>query len=699
MRPAAAALAALAAAGFMPAGCDPGEQPLRIGMLLPASGPSDLHYRREIEWALDNLNRAASRPLGVRVIDIGTGDVRAGARALIDDPTVVGVVGPDTSGRLFQVAPLFVAARKPIVSPGSTAADIFRAFAGQKAVWRTIEPDVAQTRILLTLASRRGARRVGLVSPLTAYGNTFFDWFGFFAAELRLEVADLVRYDQGTPCDAATRSALAAGPDVLVAVPTDPEDAVCLLRAALAAGLADRLLFSDVGYAPHVIAALGAAAEGIEGTTAAWARDSGFEQAHRARFGELPTNYAANTYDAAALIAYGLERSGGRTGEALLDSMTELVDVRGGLRLGWDTEGAARALASLRAGQLPRISGATGPLEFDAVAHTDLTSSTYMHWRVAGGQFQALELFDSAAAPASQAAEGASALRTTASSEVSQDVTAGGVVDRGPRAGMWALIAATSRGWANYRHQADALAYYQLLRRRGVSDDRIVLIIEDDLASSADNPLPGIVRHAQGGPDVRAGAVVDYRPRELAPQDLMDILAGRDSPRLPAVIDSGAGDDVLVFVVGHGGRQGLFLHQSREQDVVDETEVLTPAMLGATVADMAARGRYRRMLFVVEACRGGVLGSALSSDGVLLMSGANPFENSVATHYDPELGQWLADDFASRLAEVATGDSDISLAELYKHLYLRVAGSHVFVANQARFGDARSVPLSDFVTP
>lgn len=48
-----------------------------------------------------------------------------------------------------------------------------------------------------------------------------------------------------------------------------------------------------------------------------------------------------------------------------------------------------------------------------------------------------------------------------------------------------------STTWANYRHQADAFAMYQLLRQSGYDDDHIILIIEDNLASDPKNVYPG----------------------------------------------------------------------------------------------------------------------------------------------------------------------------------------------------------------
>ena len=117
-------------------------------------------------------------------------------------------------------------------------------------------------------------------------------------------------------------------------------------------------------------------------------------------------------------------------------------------------------------------------------------------------------------------------------------------------AGQRNLSGWPSRGpsttWANYRHQADAFAMYQLLRQSGYDDDHIILIIEDNLASNPQNVYPGqifIERTSAAGAgdalandDVRKGAVVDYHFSDLRREDIADILMGKASSRLPHVI-------------------------------------------------------------------------------------------------------------------------------------------------------------------
>lgn len=107
-----------------------------------------------------------------------------------------------------------------------------------------------------------------------------------------------------------------------------------------------------------------------------------------------------------------------------------------------------------------------------------------------------------------------------ASERLLQDVGTRGGFTPGPRTGQWALVVGLSKGWQNYRHQADALAQYQMLRAHGVSDDHIVLVLADDLAGDPRNAEPGVVRNVAGGPRSarpRGGRLSDRGPRGRGP--------------------------------------------------------------------------------------------------------------------------------------------------------------------------------------
>ncbi|GFR22276.1 legumain [Trichonephila clavata] len=75
---------------------------------------------------------------------------------------------------------------------------------------------------------------------------------------------------------------------------------------------------------------------------------------------------------------------------------------------------------------------------------------------------------------------------------------------------LWAILVAGSNGWNNYRHQADVCHSYQVLRNHGIPDERIIVMMEDDLANNAKNPTPGIIINHPKGNDVYKDVPKDY---------------------------------------------------------------------------------------------------------------------------------------------------------------------------------------------
>ncbi|MEI7893431.1 MAG: C13 family peptidase, partial [Myxococcales bacterium] len=357
-----------------------------------------------------------------------------------------------------------------------------------------------------------------------------------------------------------------------------------------------QVLLSSSGGVPSLMEQLGVQAEGLEGTSLAPDPSSGFEIAYRVRFAAPPPPFSANVYDALSIIVYGLERSGGEGGSRLADAVAEVVDARGE-PTSWDMDGIGRAKAAIRSGSLPNIAGASGPLDYDLDVHMDPIASTFGLWRVEYGDFFTSRFLSSRGG--ARAISSVAAFRQQASVARQQDLSGGEDVVLAARTGLWAVLISGSRGWENYRHQADVLAQYQFLRGQGLSDDRIVLIVQDDLAQAPQNSEPGVVRNVPNGPNVMRDVRIDYRPSDLSVADLLSVLLGTSSARVPTVVTSGPGDQLVVFLASHGSRSGVLW------DGINGAELLEPAMLAGVFDQLYAARRYRRALVVVEACEGG----------------------------------------------------------------------------------------------
>ena len=193
---------------------------------------------------------------------------------------------------------------------------------------------------------------------------------------------------------------------------------------------------------------------------------------------------------------------------------------------------------------------------------------------------------------------------------------------------------------------------------------------------------------------------------------LADILAGRVTPETPTVLALDADTNLYVYIVGHGGLLGVVLGAENVEQGLTGTgrAIYSPAMLRDSLCELRAAGGVRRVLVEVEACHGGVFGDAdffgvesgCGADpltGVAMLTAADTRENSLGHGYDFELAQWVGDEFSRRLLDrVEQGDGP-SLLDLYRDVYLQVAGSHAQLYNAAAFGDVGAIrPVGEFLS-
>jgi phosphatidylinositol glycan class K len=141
----------------------------------------------------------------------------------------------------------------------------------------------------------------------------------------------------------------------------------------------------------------------------------------------------------------------------------------------------------------------------------------------------------------------------------------------------------TSRYWFNYRHTTNALTIYHRLRRAGVSDDNIVLMLADDFACDPRNPERGrLYSDLQHSDDINRDVVVDYRGNDVSARNFLNVLSGRHAPGTAATqrLQSDAGSDVLLYMTGHGGDEFLKFRDFEEMTAVDLGVAISEAHIG-----------------------------------------------------------------------------------------------------------------------
>ncbi|KAK8788853.1 hypothetical protein V5799_021374 [Amblyomma americanum] len=238
---------------------------------------------------------------------------------------------------------------------------------------------------------------------------------------------------------------------------------------------------------------------------------------------------------------------------------------------------------------------------------------------------------------------------------------------------QWAILVAGSKTYTNYRHQADICHAYQLLRDRGMRDERIVVMMYDDIANNTENPTPGVIINHPEGPNVYQGVAKDYTGDLVTPENFLKILQGEE-------VDGGSGkviasdryDHIFIFFSGHGG-PGLL-------DFPNGGALKASRFLN-TIMKMHREKRYQRMVIYVEACHSGSLFDRLLPNNlnVYATTAAKPYQNSFSCYYDSYRNVPLGDEYSVKWMEHAEENDLIatSLRTQFAHVQRETEESHV----------------------
>lgn len=674
----------------------------KIAVILPMNDGLDKHWQRTLNLCSDNmrmatLNAGTGVQINFEMYNELTCDLKALADSLAEAGDVTAVIGGLYSSNAKVLASRLRLRDVPLFTMATTE-QLVRGYASWGNLWAMTETDITQCEVLLSKATMYGDKSVALIAMEgDAYCQTFIDWFAFQAEELGIENKGVFTY---TAIDhTQMEQAFASGAECVICAPAEIEDIEPMLRAQQKvqeqSGAKVRALFSDTAYGADVIARTGTICEGLEGVTFGADPESGWEITYHVLFDEAPTLGEAQAYDACMMIGYAVMMQQLSPDLTFKKAMQRLVSGRDMAQEGWMLEDMALVAQAIAAGGTPDISGASGNLNFDSKVFTNVLSTIYYDYIIYNQQYVIIDYNSTDGSKRSDATlagwnwkaqqmqEFGDNSPSTGSGQAPDDDWLPALDQR------WALLVATSCGWENYRHQADVLNMYQILRQHGYDDDHIVLIIEDDLTNHSKNPTPGVIRSRVGGENVRQGAVIDYHSSQLKPSDLTDILLGRSSDRLPEVFHADSDDNVLIFWSGHGSPTGM---NWMSDDLFSHADA--DAMLGA----LERAGSYRRLLWLAETCYSGGVASAVENHkGMLSFTAANAHETSKADVHDLDMDVWLTNRFTATLHDCLTTDASISMRDLYYRLFQNTVGSHVCVFGANGYGNLYRNNMGEFV--
>ncbi|XP_067928802.1 GPI-anchor transamidase-like [Watersipora subatra] len=258
----------------------------------------------------------------------------------------------------------------------------------------------------------------------------------------------------------------------------------------------------------------------------------------------------------------------------------------------------------------------------------------------------------------------------------------------------WAVIVDTSRYWFNYRHVANALSFYRSVKRLGIPDSQIILMLADDMACNPRNPHAATVFNNKNeainvyGDDVE----VDYRGYEVTVENFIRVLTGRlpeTTPRSKRLLTDER-SNVLVYMSGHGG-DGFLKFQDSEEISSDE--------LADAFGQMHEKLRYHELLFIIDTCQASSMFQKFYSPNLIGIASSKVGEDSLSHHIDPAIGVYVIDRFtyyALEFLESVTSQSQKTLAQFFQTCPKSKCRSTVVTRTDLFIRDPSKVLVTDF---
>ena len=663
-----------------------------------------------IDQAQEGLQQRVK--LDLEWIDEDAANFESDVTRITHDDSYAAIVGPKYSRHARMLARESLSYRIPVIMPSVTSAEIQRIYGGSNKTAPNIfclsESDLAQTQAMLSIIRRQSVvNRIFLLSrggDADDYTSSFTSYTSFFTTELKFfSLTEYVFGDKESlrSCIKRIHESTFSFPftmPLVFFVPSSVEDMLMLNEVIDEEGIivgSEAGDFYNKGFFPSIFCTdigcnpllEGKLTHEYHGIALCGDPESGFPAARRATTGREVQNGYAQLYDSFTLLALALAHKETAQLETVREAIVAVMDACDGNadEFSWTSDGLRHGFQSIRNGHIPSMSGASGSWVFDRETHISQLGTWYGHWIYFDGQYHLIDYLTRSdharKSSMDQMWDWAADRRMTFDNQI-KGVTYEPLTDR------YAVVMATSTGFTNYRHQADALDVYRMLQDAGYDDDHIILITEDDIAGNESNPHPGVVHVTPEGENLYVDVVNDYKISQLTPDDLANILSGTVTDRTPQVVKGSKNTNVLFFWSGHGKYDGMLSWGGSGQITADEVRA---ALHGA-------EGNFRKMMLVMETCYSGSVGEYCEGiPGLLLLTACAPGEKSHADVLEGNI--YLSNAFTRVFREEVEKNPNISIYDLYTELARHTTASHAMMYNYEWYGSVFDSTIAEYFKP
>ncbi|EGO03628.1 hypothetical protein SERLA73DRAFT_175181 [Serpula lacrymans var. lacrymans S7.3] len=224
----------------------------------------------------------------------------------------------------------------------------------------------------------------------------------------------------------------------------------------------------------------------------------------------------------------------------------------------------------------------------------------------------------------------------------------------------WAVLVCASRYWFNYRHMANALGMYRTVKRLGIPDSNIILMLADDVACNTRNKFPGSV-YANSGRNLDLygdNIEVDYRGYEVTVENFIRVLTGRMDASVPRSKRLLTDDrsNIFVYMTGHGGNEFLKFQDNEEISAFDIADAFE---------QMWQKKRYNEIFFMIDTCQANTMYSQFYSPNILATGSSEIGENSYSYENDNDIGVAVIDSYTHYILQFMEGINKTSQTTMH----------------------------------
>jgi len=706
-----------------------------IAVVLPMDEDNKKIWENTGDWLLQNIEHAQKRlgdntlylpkleyydENGVNLSELG--------KTLAQREDVKIVIGPLENHHVESVAQYMSSEGKPMITPCCTASEICRKFSGKNFFWSLCESDITELTMMLSDASTylshldpadKNNQVVSLIASKGQTSNTYLDWFEYEMIEMRLNIGKTYMYylDNSISTIKNTfKKALKETHGALLCAPASDREVKAMIEVISECEKEGvelpYCIFSNKLYSPGL---------------SNWEH----EPLKESLFGYSPTNdpstgfqirfnshilihkdyltvsqkYAAQYYDALMISALALWEVENGKAEDYKSAVADIVaDQDNGVQRtglnGWDDEYLYMIYSGLKQGKRFDLYGASGSIHFDPEVQSSSTRTVYVNFMYN----QAYQVIDYLTKNGTSHTN-SNTVKWKEKSKVYSKENGDEVIYSEEATNKWALLVSSSTTWENYRHTADVLSVYRLLRQNNYPPENIIVVADKSLADNQYNPAKGTIKrwdNLELYPYEGETDIIDYQVDDNSNQDMADdiikiksadifaILNGQESDHLPKVIKSDSLSNILVYWSGHGtlrsknGTDGMLSWGS------GNNSAMTTANLKNFLIDY--QDKYRKMLWILEPCYSASLASVADNPAinhVLFLTSATGSEQSIANESsrNDDYKCLMSDLFTQNLVTILENNlAIIDYYSLYEQLVKKTIGSHPQVRGAQSFG-------------